>query len=273
MSLQAQPMGHSNPTTMVSGALQPGANYGPSTGGHAPPNFLSSFMSALSIAANALGGVSRSVAVTPISSIIDLTSSESQDWRVKINANWSLFPGNQLFSMLQLTGGLVWPLLPAVHFSYEANYEEIQPDHTNYAYQAYKSSQIREIRIDGNFFVETTYDANYWIAATTFLKTATKMFYGTSTPQGHPPIICNLSGYGPGIFPNVPVIIKSFEIDLPNDVDYKKTGSNNNVTWVPIYSKLSVGVVPVYNRMRMREFNLQDYASGNMISSDGVGWL
>ena len=273
MSLSIVPSQPSGPPTLSTSSLQPGANYGVSNN-HNPPSFgaLSSLTGALSIAINALAGTAIDT-LTPISNVIDLSSSESQDWRVKITANWNLFPGNALFSMLQKTGGLVWPLLPDVHFSYEAGYDEIQPDHTNYAYQAYKSSQVREIRIDGKFFVETTYDANYWIAATTFLKTATKMFYGTGDYQGHPPIICNLSGYGPGVLPNIPVVIKTFEIDLPSDVDYKKTGLNNITTWVPVYSKLSVGVVPVYNRMRHREFNLQDYASGNMVAANGIGWL
>ena len=54
------------------------------------------------------------------------------------------------------------------------------------------------------------------------------MFSGGSA-AGNPPPIVNLNGYGDYVFNNVPVVIKSFEVSLPNDVDYIETTVGNNL--------------------------------------------
>ena len=108
-------------------------------------------------------------------------------------------------------------------------------------------------------------DAAYWIQGTTFLKTATKMFFGQGEHVGNPPVVCNLTGYGARIFNNVPVIVKSFSVDFKDDVNYMKyTPDDGAPTWVPIMSTISVTVSPIYNRTRLRQFNLKDYASGSL---------
>ena len=78
--------------------------------------------------------------------------------------------------------------------------------------------------ISGDFFTETNEDADYWVAAVTFLRTATKMFYGDNgVNSGNPPVIVKLNGYGEYVFKNVPCVITSFNIDMAQDVDYFKT--------------------------------------------------
>lgn len=152
---------------------------------------------------------------------IKLQPNAKDDWRVRITCQWNIFD-SPLFKLLENTGGVVWPFLPTVSYSSTANYNQIDTVHSNYPYYAYKNSQISEISITGQFSAETATDAAYWIAATTFFRTATKMFFGQGENAGNPPLICNLSGYGASIFDKVPVIIKSFNIDLPNDVNYIK---------------------------------------------------
>lgn len=196
-------------------------------------------------------------------SFVELQPGNAEDWRVRINCNFSLFGG--AFPRLSDTNGVVWPYNPSISVSTKANYSQIDPVHSNYPFQAYKSSQVDDITIAGDFSCETDIDAEYWIEATTFFKSATKMFYGASTNVGNPPVICNLSGYGPGVFNSVPVIIKSFTVDLPEDVNYIKCNRGNfGPTWVPIVSKISVTVAPIYNRTRLRQFSLQQYANGDM---------
>ena len=211
-----------------------------------------------------------------VGSSIKLEPNVKEDWRVKINANWELFSDSRLFAMLKQTGGVVFPTLPEVTFGTEAQYDSISPAHSNYAYQAYKSSQIRDISIMGNFFAETENDAAYWIAATTFFRTATKMFFGQGENAGNPPIICNLSGYGASMFNNVPVVIKSFELMLPQDVNYIKCDVFGTSTWVPVMSTITVSLAPIYNRERQRQFNLADFAKGSLVAGDAddnIGWL
>jgi len=207
---------------------------------------------------------------------IKLEAADSNDWRVRLNADWSIFPESELFNRLRNTGGVVWPYLPTVSISTSANYTQIDPVHNNYPFQSYKSSQVNEITISGEFSCETAADAEYWMAATTFFKTATKMFFGEGENAGNPPIVCVLSGYGASIFNNVPVVVKSFSVDLPPDVNYINYNGQSDITklvgtntWIPIMSTISVTLMPIYNRERLRRFSLQEYARGDVTFGPG----
>lgn len=199
---------------------------------------------------------------------IQLQPSTGNDWRVRLNAEWSIF-NSPMFNLLKETGGVVWPYLPQITVSTKANYTQIDPTHNNYPFMAYKNSQVDEISISGDFSAETETDAAYWIAATTFFKTATKMFFGQGANAGNPPIICNLSGYGGSVFNNVPVIVKSFSVDLKDDVNYVNCNIFGTNTWVPVLSTVSITVQPIYNRERLRKFSLRDYASGQLGTGPG----
>lgn len=194
---------------------------------------------------------------------ITLAPGSADDWRVRINCNFGLF--GSAFSRLQETNGVVWPYTPKITVSTKANYTTIDPVHNNYPFQAYKNSQVDDITITGEFSCETESDASYWLAATTFFKTATKMWFGSGVNVGNPPVVCQLNGYGPGVFNQVPVIIKSFQVDLADDVNYIQCSQSSNITgptWVPVLSTITVTVAPIYNRQKLRQFNLQDYANG-----------
>jgi hypothetical protein len=197
-------------------------------------------------------------------SLVEIKPGSANDWRVKINCNFGLFGG--AFNRLTDTGGFVWPYLPNITVASRANYTQIDPVHNIQPFYAYKNSQIEDIQISGEFSVETELDAEYWIQGTTFLKTATKMFFGQGPNVGNPPVICNLTGYGARVFNSVPVIIKSFSVDFKEDVNYMKyTGSDGTPTWVPVLSTISVTVAPIYNRTRLRQFSLNDYANGKAV--------
>jgi len=204
---------------------------------------------------------------------IKLDVSSKNDWRVRITCEWGIF-NSPVFSRLVATGGVVWPYLPSITVATKAEYSTINTVHSNYTQYAYKGSSIDDIQISGEFSCETESDAEYWIAATTFFKTATKMFFGEGNLAGNPPIICVLKGYGANVFNNTPIIIKSFSVDLKDDVNYVKCESFGSTTWVPVLSTISVTVSPVYTRARMRKFNLQDYSRGQLASEKGqVGYI
>lgn len=235
----------------------------------------------------------------PLQSFIRVTGGNASDWRVKISANFEALAGGDLsghpFKILQETGGMVFPFTPSITMTHKANYTVTDPTHNNFSYQGYKNSSVEDITITCDFPVNTFEDGKYWIAATTFLKAATKMFYGQSTPQGNPPIVCYLSGYGPYIFNGIPVVIKSYQVELKDNVNYKRipsadpgsaegktdlveidlTKPNQQVsnklanapdstyqTWVPMMSTITVIVSPIYNRERVRQFSMKDYSRG-----------
>lgn len=203
---------------------------------------------------------------------IKLAPGAANDWRVRLQAEWSMFD-SPMFKLLENTGGVVWPYLPSISVSTKANYNSPEITHSNYPFYSYKNSVVEDITITGDFTCETETDAAYWIAATTFFKTATKMFFGQGDKAGNPPIICNLTGYGASVFDKVPVIIKSFSVDLKDDVNYVRCNKFGTNTWVPVISTISVTVSPIYNRARLRKFNLQDYARGKTAGADGIGFI
>ncbi len=93
------------------------------------------------------------------------------------------------------------------------------------------------------------------------------MFFGQGANQGNPPIICKLNGYGANVFNDVPVVVKSFSVDFPTDVDYIQCNSASQgakPTWVPRQSTISIEVQPIYNRTKMRQFSLEAYANGTL---------
>jgi hypothetical protein len=204
---------------------------------------------------------------------IKVEPTPKNDWRVRVTCNWPILGGGPMFSLLENTGGVVFPYTPQVHIGSKANYTAIEPTHTNYALQTYKNSVIDDITIVGDFSAETQEDAAYWLASTTFFKTATKMFYGQGANLGNPPIVCKLSGYGPNIFPNVPVVIKGFEVELGPETDYIKCERFGDPTWVPVFSTVSITLTPIYSRSRLRQFSLQEYGKGKIISQDGIGFM
>lgn len=205
-------------------------------------------------------------------SAIKLSPGSKDDWRVRIQAPWRVFDSG-MFKVLESTGGVVFPFLPSITVSTKANYQTVETVHSNYPYYSYKNSTVDDIQISCEFPAETETDAAYWIAATTFFKTATKMFFGQGENAGNPPIICNLTGYGASIFDRIPIIITSFSVDLKDDVNYVRCNVFGTNTWVPILSTINVTCVPVYSRESLRKFDLKTYAAGKMVSDKGVGYL
>ncbi len=210
-------------------------------------------------------------------SATELQPSPSNDWRVKIRLNnYNSYSdvfgsGNPLMAMVADNGGISWPYTPTVTLSTKANYTTVDPTHSNYPFYAYKNSRVDDIQISGEFSVETQFDAAYWIAATTFFRSVTKMFFGSGENAGNPPPICILDGYGSSVFKSIPVIVTSFSVDFKDDTNYIYYEPTQ--TWVPILSTVSVTVVPIYNRARLRQFSLQDFSKGGYIISDGIGGL
>jgi hypothetical protein len=201
---------------------------------------------------------------------IKLAPGAKNDWRVRVTCQWNIF-NSPLFKLLENTGGVVWPYTPNITVATKANYTQLDPVHSNYPFYGYKNSAVEDIQISGEFSCETETDAAYWIAATTFFKTATKMFFGSGDLAGNPPIICNLTGYGSSIFDKVPVIVKSFSVDLKDDVNYIHCNTFGTNTWVPVMSTVSVTLAPVYNRRRLRQFSLEDYSRGK--TADSIGYI
>ena len=219
--------------------------------------------------------------------------SVEQDWRVKLSIpNIEPFKTAPMLANLQKTGGLVFPYTPTIIVAHSANYNTMAPTHTNYPYFAYQNSQVDQLVITGDFFVQNGVEAQYWVSALHYLRSMTKMFYGGEAETlGAPPPVVHLSGYGDFIFNKVPVIITQFTIDLPQDVDYIATGHPqgvnevppnhpeakqaatdkraNNIGWAPAQSLITVTVQPIYSRREVEKFSLNKYVKGGYVGDGG----
>jgi hypothetical protein len=194
-------------------------------------------------------------------------TSSRDDYRVKINTNFAVFGNNSYFKLLENTDGVVFPYTPTISITHKANYTASEGIvHSNFPFQSYKNSQVEDITIQADFTVQNNQEGLYWLAVMNFFRSATKMFYGASTPQGYPPVVCYLSGYGNMVLPDVPVIIKSFQTDFKDSVQYIQVVSfDKKIQFVPTVSTVTVTVSPIYNRELTRKFDLNKFAQGGLL--------
>lgn len=143
------------------------------------------------------------------------------DWRVRLSlANWSSFRSSPVLKPLKDAGGLIFPYTPSITIASSASYQKIDTTHTNYSFQAFKSSDPGSISITAPMYVEDSTQGLYWIAMVHYLRSLTKMFAGSDPKAGNPPPIVFLNGYGNYVFKNVPVIVTQFSTTLDDKCDY-----------------------------------------------------
>lgn len=144
------------------------------------------------------------------------------DWRVRLSIpTIESFTGSPVLQPLRSAGAMVFPYTPSINLSSSATYDETNITHQNYSVLNYQNSKQDQITINAPFHVEDAVQAQYWLAAVHFFRSLTKMFTGDlGAASGNPPAIVLLNGYGDYVFKNIPVVVKSFSIDLPQDVNY-----------------------------------------------------
>ncbi len=245
---------------------------------------------------NLIPGGEAGVTSNPASAIF--SSSASRDWRVRLSMpNNPAYKGSAILRPLIETNGLVFPYTPQIQIVHSATYQPMTPVHNNYPFLSYENSKVDTMNIIGQFYCEDSTEAAYWIAAVHFLKSVTKMAFGPDTNAGAPPPVLKLNGYGDYVFKDVPVVVTSFTVDLPNDVDYISTGLSANspttasrvsaavaavtgiqipgssvgqgVAWAPVKSQFTVAVQPLYSRDQVRNFSLDKFIKGDYVIGSG----
>lgn len=222
-------------------------------------------------------GVGRGAAPPPrlarqATGLVD--QSLENDWRVRLSVPSTIQGSAALEPLSRTNNHMIFPFTPTVIISQRANYSDISPTHSNYVFNAYQNSQVDDIVITGDFIVENEEDAEYWLSAVHYLRTMTKMFYGQSAQTGNPPMVCRLKGYGKYVLNDIPVVIKSFQVDLQSDVDYILCSFlNQGNNYVPVRSTIAVTVSPNYARRTVSRFSLNDFANGSYVSSGNEGYI
>ena len=192
------------------------------------------------------------------------------DWRVRLSLPpVSSYADSTLLEPLRVTNNsLVFPYTPSVFITHSARYNALQPTHSNYPFHIYESSAVEQFTITGDFTVENSEEAKYWIAAMHYLRSVTKMAYGNSANAGAPPPVVKLNGYGDYVFNNVPVVIQSMNVTMPPDVDYIPAPVGFSGSYAPAKSEISVALVPQYSRDKVNRFSLDTFVSGGYVMGE-----
>lgn len=204
-----------------------------------------------------------------------------KDWRVRLSLPRHF--GQEFMGPVIKTEGFVFPYTPTIMCSHTANYTPLNPVHTNYTTNAYNYSTVDNITMTGDFYCQNGLEARYWVAAVHYLRSVTKMSYGSaSSNAGSPPPVVLLNGYGDFVFKNIPVIVTQVQFDLPKDVDYisctldnpelegqVENFDYNTVAWAPTQSQITVQVAPQISRSSMSQFNMDSFIKGEYLKKSG----
>lgn len=205
---------------------------------------------------------------------------EEKDWRVSLSLpDTPAFNYSKMLEPLKSTGNrFVFPYTPTIIIQHSANYSNVAPIHNNYPFFAYQNSQVNELVIVGQFYVQNALEARYWTAALHYLRSITKMDFG-DFGSGEPPPIVKLNGYGDYVFNDLSCIVTTFTVDMPTEVDYIATGvksptgdpaDSEYISWAPSESQFSISVQPIYSRKKQAEFHYNSFIHGFLIDKGYV---
>lgn len=175
--------------------------------------------------------------------------------------------------VLELNNGIVFPYSPTIEITHSADYSEINALHSNYTQYFYKNSKVSSISVKGKFTCQNEFEARILLAVLHLSRALTKMQFGNDPDAGSPPPICRLMGYGQYMFDNVPVAVKTFNMNVPNDVDYITINQDeiNDLgnTSIPVVTEISFELIPMYSKSEMLNATVTGWLNGISQRLDG----
>jgi hypothetical protein len=201
------------------------------------------------------------------------------DWRAKLSIlDKSFFDNAPILGPIKSAGGLIFPYTPTIGIGSSVSYNDQTMTHSNYQFVSYQASRVNEINVVGDFPVEDSDQAAYWLAVLHFLRSVTKMYTGNTgdTNPGNPPPVLNFSAYGDYVFKNIPVVVTSFSIQLGKDVDYiavnplvksNSSGTDN----ISKTSNLLAGVASAIGQTKAANLIKTGASIANALSGSGRG--
>ena len=158
--------------------------------------------------------------------------SDAQGRRVRLrpkpNATYQIYGSGGILEPLRKTNGMVFPYQPTISYQQDVTYSSIDLVHTNQELYAFTRSNAVKLVISGQFSAQNQTEGSYALACIHFLRTVTKMWFGASPNPGTPPPVLLFDAYGQYMFNQLPVIVTSFTVGLPNDVDYVPINLSKN---------------------------------------------
>lgn len=202
---------------------------------------------------------------------------ENFDWRARLRPKRGgmeqfynkLGADEYLMKPIEQSGGMVWQTTPQIFLSGTAEYDGHQGQGQNYPIQTFNKSIPPELPIAADFFATDNYEARYLLAVFTFIKIATKGYYGDqavrNSEYGTPPPVLLFEYLGEHGFNKIPVVISNFTIQYPDDVDYVPVSFGDKVTYVPTRSNIMLNLTTAYTPHRVRRnFSIHNVANGTL---------
>lgn len=165
--------------------------------------------------------------------------------------------------------GIVFPYTPTISIGHGANYGTYDTTHSIYQPHYYINTPNPTINVTAQFTAQSMDEAKYAAAALHFLKVATKSDFGKvnrNSTAGTPPPVLLFSGYGGLHADNIPVVLKSFQYTLVEDVDYvsfemPEVGEVSIPTLFVVGFDLGVQITPT----KTLDFDIKKYSSGSLL--------
>ena len=220
---------------------------------------------------NVYGNATTAATTSPASA----SAAPVADLRVRLaalnpNDVYSGKNGQGILGILATTGGMIFPYTPQISFSQAVSYTDLQLVHSNIDYPAYTRTPSVTISVTGKFTVQNQREGQYAMAAIHFLRTASKSYFGkidaAAGTAGLPPPVLVFSGYGPYMFSDVRVILKSHSWAFDESMDTVSVAILGKTVRLPAMFSLQVElqVVQTPNRM-LTQFSFDKFATGQLL--------
>lgn len=168
--------------------------------------------------------------------------------------------------IMTFNGGIIFPYTPSITIEHSANYAANNAMHSNYTQYFYRNSAVSEIGVTAKFSVQNSFDAAVLLAVQHLCRALTKMPFGNDTNfiSGSPPPVCRLFAYGDYMLDGVPVAVKSYKMEIPENVDYFTLEKDwgYGLTSVPVVTSMSLALIPIYSRNEMLKASTTGWLSG-----------
>lgn len=163
-----------------------------------------------------------------------------------------------------------WPATPRIDQTIDVAYSTWELQHTNYQPSAFGNRTTPIVTVQGQWFSRTTEEAQATLNAIHTLRTATSMFYGRNdSKKGTPPPVGRFFAHG--LYNNTPVVVKQFQYNYPNDVDYIAVSMFDGMQSVPVLFEMSVQLIVQISPIEaVKEYSLEKFQSGELL---GKGYI
>ena len=164
---------------------------------------------------------------------------------------------------------VIFTVMPHISESRTAQYDSFTPLHHPGQILKYKGTDSRSWSVQAQLISRTPLEASINLSYINIIRAWTMPYYGTGTDSsspellGAPPPILTLTAYGDKMIGPVKCVLKSYNWDFPNDVDYIQTFDANPQPF-PVILSVTLSLEESWSPAEYSGFDINEYRAGNM---------